>query len=111
MAYWIHYGAASGGARADGTYGDADREGGARNISDLPAAMPGFPDLSPEELAAVVIYVREELSGGKPADDAKFNAELFAADPTALEALITEVTALKAGDPDAVAKATGAESE
>lgn len=110
MAYWIHYGAAAGGARADGTYGDLTRPGGPHSLSTLPnGAMPGFPDLSAEEMAAVIIYIREELSGGDPKDDPNFNAALFEQDPAALEALIDEVTALKPGDPDAVAKLDGAE--
>lgn len=108
MAYWIHFGAAEA-TRPDGTYGDPDREGGARNVNDLPAVMPGFPDLTAEEMAALIIYVREDLAGGDPADDPTFNAELFTADPAALEALIDEVIALEAGDPDASSTVEGAE--
>jgi len=66
MMMWIHLGA-DGGARPDGTYGDADRKGGAEKVSTLPGKMPAFADLSPEELAAVTRYVRETLSGGEPA--------------------------------------------
>ncbi|WP_426574329.1 c-type cytochrome [Aquihabitans sp. McL0605] len=110
QVYWEHFGAADGGARADGTYGDSTREGGARNVNDLPSAqMPGFASLTSEEMAAVVIYIREEIDGGKPADDPNFNSELFAQDPAAMAALVDAVTALKAGDPDAVSTVTGAE--
>lgn len=111
QVYWEHYGAIDGGARADGTYGDPDREGGAMNVETLPSsAMPGFPDMSAEEMAAVVIYIREELSGGDPKDDPNFNSEKFAEDPAAMEALVEAVTALDPGDPDAVAALDGAES-
>lgn len=110
MAYWIHNGA-DGGARDDRTYGDADREGGARNIDLLSGTMPAFADLTPEELAAVTIYIRESLSGGDPADDANFNSELFTADPAVLAALVEEATALDPNDPDAVAGLDGAETE
>ncbi|HRW39763.1 MAG TPA: c-type cytochrome [Aquihabitans sp.] len=109
QVYWIHYGAKDGGARPDGTYGDLTREGGPHNVSTLPGVMPGFPDMDPEEMAALVIYIREGLSGGDPADDPNFNAELFAEDPEALAALVEEVTALDPNDPDAVASVDGAE--
>jgi uncharacterized membrane protein YgcG len=65
MMMWIHLGA-DGGAREDGTYGDADREGGVRTLDDLSSKMPAFPELSAEELAAVTRYIREEQSGGEP---------------------------------------------
>ena len=110
MVYWIHYGAADGGARPDGTYGDLNRPGGAHNLSMLPGAMPGFPDMDPEEMAALVIYIREGLSGGDPADDPNFNAEAFLADPEALAKLVEEVTALDPNDPDAVSSVEGAEA-
>ena len=72
--------------------------------------MGAFDTLTPEEMAAVVIYTREGLNDGKPADDPNFNSELFAADPAAMAALVEEVAALDPGDPDAVAKLDGAES-
>lgn len=110
MVHWIQYGAAEG-ARGDGTYGDLDREGGARNLSDLPAGMPPFPDMDPEEFAALVIYIREGLSGGDPADDPNFNIETFEADPEALIAAIEAVKELgPGGDPD-IASVEGAETE
>ena len=62
MMMWIYLGAANG-ARADGSYGDADRPGGARNINTLSAVMPGHSDMTPEALAAVTRYVRETISG------------------------------------------------
>lgn len=100
MAHWIHFGAA-GGARDDGTYGDLDREGGPMSTSALPGQMPPFTSLSPEELAAVVIYIREGLSGGTVELDPTFNTETFAADPAALEEAITQVIELgETGDPD-----------
>ncbi|QXC60161.1 cytochrome c [Aquihabitans sp. G128] len=101
MAHWIEFGA-EGGARADGTYGDKDRPGGAMNTSTLPGVMPAFSGtLDPEELAAVVIYVRDEISGADPTADKSFNAETFAADPAAVAAQITAVVeAGPGGDPD-----------
>lgn len=111
VAYWVHYGAADGGARPDGTYGDLDREGGPHDVNILGGVMPGFPDLDPEEFAALIIYLREGLGGGDPADDPNFNSELFAEDPEALAALVEEAIALEPGDPDAVATLEGAEAE
>jgi len=100
QVHWIAFGAV-GGARPSGTYGDADRPGGAMNINTLSGQMPAFgKTLSPEELAAVTIYVREGLSGGKPADDKKFNTETFAADPTAAADIAQKVIDLgEGGDP------------
>lgn len=112
MAYWVHFGATGGGARPDRTYGDLDREGGPRTLDTLPAgAMPGFASLPPEEMAAIIIYIREGLSGGKPADDPNFNSELYKADPAAMAKLLEEAAALKADDPDAVSTLAGAEKE
>lgn len=109
MVYWIHYGAEQG-ARPDRTYGDLSRPGGPHTLDTLPsAAMPPFQDLSPEEMAAVVIYVREELSGGDPADDPNFNVDTFKADPTALADMVDAVTALEPNNPDAVSSVDGAE--
>lgn len=110
MVHWISYGAA-GGARANGTYGDPKRPGGAMNINTLTAAMPNFDTtLTPEQIAAVTIYVRESISGGKPADDPKFNSTTFAADPEGAAAIVQQVIDLKAGgDPD-LSKITAAET-
>ncbi len=111
MAYWVHYGA-DGGARPDGTYGDLDREGGPHTLDTIAgSAMPAFPDMDPEEMAALMIYIREELSGGDPAEDPNFNAETFTADPAALAAMIEAVAELPPNDPDAVATVDGAETE
>jgi mono/diheme cytochrome c family protein len=101
MVHWISYGADDG-ARPDGTYGDKKRAGGAMNVNTLSGKMPAFGTaLTPEEIAAVTIYVREELSGGDPKDDPKFNTETFAADPEAAAEIVQEVIDLKAGgDPD-----------
>jgi mono/diheme cytochrome c family protein len=72
---WVRDGTAA--ANPDGTYGDPEREGGARTLEDLPGTMPAFGDLSDEELLAVVRYEREQLSGADPEDEAE--AELIAA--------------------------------
>ena len=69
MIMWIYLGADKG-ARPDGSYGDATRPGGAHNVSTLPAAMPGHPDLTAVELEEITRYVRETLSGEEtPAQD------------------------------------------
>lgn len=110
MAHWIGFGAAEG-ARPDGTYGDLDRPGGAMNISDHPGQMQAFAStLSPEEIAAVTIYIREELAGGDPADDPNFNVETFTEDPAALTAMVQQVIDLGAtGEPD-LTEVEGAET-
>ncbi|WP_421121406.1 c-type cytochrome [Aquihabitans daechungensis] len=105
QVYWEHFGT-EGGARPDGTYGDGTQ----RNINDLSNNMGAFDTLSPEEMAAVVIYVREELNEGTPEDDPNFNSELFREDPEAMAALVEAVAALDPNDPDAVADLDGAES-
>lgn len=110
MVYWILHGT-DGGARPDGTYGDLDREGGPHNVNTLPNNMGAFDSLSPEEIAAVVIYIRESMNELTPEDDPNFNAELFAEDPEALAALVEEVAGLELNDPDAVADVEGAETE
>ncbi|MDQ2825457.1 MAG: cytochrome c, partial [Actinomycetota bacterium] len=101
MVHWIAYGEI-GGARPDGTYGDKDRKGGPENIATLTAQMPAFgTTLSPEELAAVVIYVREEISGGSPKDDPNFNTTTFTADPVTAAADAQAVIDLgPGGNPD-----------
>jgi mono/diheme cytochrome c family protein len=110
MAHWIQFGAAEG-ARADGTYGDLDREGGPRSVNDMPGQMPAFPDVDSEELAAVIIYIREELAGGDPAEDPNFNVETFEADAAALAATLDAVKELgPGGDPD-LSAIEGAETE
>ncbi|MCU1354706.1 MAG: hypothetical protein JWM89_124 [Acidimicrobiales bacterium] len=98
MAHWIAYGAD--GARPNGTYGDKKRPGGVMQL--LGTKMPGFAaSLTPEEIAAVTIYVREELSGGNPKDDPNFNVDTFTADPEKAAAIVQQVIDLKAGgDPD-----------
>jgi mono/diheme cytochrome c family protein len=106
MVYWVERGT-PGGVRPDGTYGDLDRPGGVRRSA---GNMPPMSDvLTPEEIAAVVIYVREVKSGGDPADDPNFNSELFELDHLALEALVEEVAGLPMNDPDSVATIEGAE--
>lgn len=54
-------------ANEDRTYGDPSRPGGARNLDEFAGVMPGFAtSLTPEEIAAVVRYEREVLSGAEP---------------------------------------------
>ena len=62
------------------------------------------------EIAAVVIYIRQELSGGDPAEDPNFNAETFASDLPGLETMVQEVLDLGPGAPD-VSGIEGAETE
>ncbi len=110
MVHWIAYGAAEG-AREDGTYGDLDREGGPMNTGTLSGVMSPFPDIDPEEMAALVIYIREGLSGGDPEADPNFNAAAFEEDPGKLAEMVEAVIALgPGGDPD-IASIEGAETE
>lgn len=105
QVYWEHFGSVEG-VRADGTYGDGTR----RDVNALSTQMGAFDSLTPEEMAAVVIYIREEIDGGDPADDPNFNSELFREDPEAMAALVEAVAALEPNDPDAVATLDGAET-
>lgn len=105
QVYWEHFGSL-GATRADGTYGD----GVHRDVDAISNQMGGFDSLTPEEMAAVVIYIREELNDGTPKDDPNFNSELFAADPKAMAAMVEAVAALKPNDPDSVSSVDGAES-
>jgi hypothetical protein len=110
MAHWIQFGAAEG-ARPDGTYGDLDREGGPHNVATLGGVMPPFPDIPDEEMAEIIIYIREGISGGDPADDPNFNSETFVASPEALAEMLAAVKELgPGGDPD-IASVEGAETE
>lgn len=95
MAHWISFGSDS--VRDDGTYGDLDRPGGAMNTSMLSANMPGFAGtLTPEEIAALVIYVRSEFSDDlyDPEAEQGFTAEAFEEDPGAFATLVEEVEGL-----------------
>lgn len=94
MVHWVAYGALMG-ARPNNTYGDLDRPGGPHNTTTLPGIMPAQKDtLTPEEIAAVVMYVRQDISGGKP--DKGFDVADF---PT-LGDVVTKVIALgPGGDP------------
>lgn len=67
MMQWIHLGSEEWVGGATGPYGDPDREGGPHDAGTLSSPMPGFSDLSAEDLAAVTRYVRESLSGEAPA--------------------------------------------
>jgi mono/diheme cytochrome c family protein len=65
---WVRDGTEA--ANPDGTYGDPDREGGARTLDDFSGTMPAFGgSLSEEELIAVVRFEREVLSGADPAEE------------------------------------------
>jgi mono/diheme cytochrome c family protein len=65
MMQWIHLGADDWtGTAGSAPYGDPNRPGGQENTGTLAAHMPGFADLSADELAAVTRYVRETISGG-----------------------------------------------
>ncbi|MCU1353007.1 MAG: hypothetical protein JWM05_2216, partial [Acidimicrobiales bacterium] len=106
MAHWIAFGAVEG-ARPNGTYGDKDRPGGAHNTATFSAAMPPWKDsLTPEQIAAVTMYVREDLSGAKPEDKTEkgFTPDVF----DTLADKITKVIALgPGGDPDLKKVAAG----
>lgn len=112
MVHWVAFGT-DGGARANGTYGDPDRPGGPHSIYTLPNSMPAQKDkLTPEETAAVVMYVRQTIAGGKP--DKGFDV----ADLPTLGGVVTKVIALgPGGDPKvpgstkAVAKAKTANAK
>lgn len=67
MMEWIHLGATTWVGGSTGPYGDPAREGGPHDLSMFAAEMPGFPDLTPEELAGVTRFIRETLSGEAPA--------------------------------------------
>lgn len=105
QVHWIAFGAA-GGARDDGSYGDTNRPGGPRNIDTLTGVMAPYGDkLSPEELAAVVIYIRTEFGADAYDPKAKteqgFVADAFEADPAALTKEVEETIAVgEGGDPD-----------
>lgn len=105
MVHWIAFGEQGGGAHEDGTYGDADRPGGSMRIDTLAAHMPGFGTiLTPEEIAAVTIFVRQEFGGDKydPETEKGFTAEAFMADPEAIAAQVQAVIdgGPNGGDPD-----------
>ncbi len=67
MMEWIHLGADDWVGSATGTYGDPEREGGPHDLSTHAAKMPGFPDLTADELVGVTRFIRETLSGEAPA--------------------------------------------
>lgn len=95
MVHWVGYGYV-GGANPDGTYGDISRP-------KVAGSMPPFQDsLTPEEIAAVVIYVRSTFGGDvyDPETEQGFTAEGFEADPEALVTQVEETLALGEGAPD-----------
>lgn len=64
MMQWINLGSDEWtGTSGAADYGDPEREGGPHNTGDFESQMPGFPDLTAEELSAVVRYVRENIAG------------------------------------------------
>ncbi|MBX3285503.1 MAG: cytochrome c [Actinobacteria bacterium] len=103
MVHWIAFGA-TGGARDDGTYGDVDRPGGPMNVGTLGGVMPNFDTtLTPEEIAAVTIFVREEFGGDvyDPEAEQGFTVDGFEADPEGIAKEVEDVIALgEGGDPD-----------
>lgn len=103
QVHWIALGAPDG-ARDDGTYGDLERPGGPRNIDDLQGQMAGYADqLSSDELAAVVMYMRAEFGGDlyDPEAELGFTPEAFEEDPAAIEAQVEATIELgETGDPD-----------
>jgi mono/diheme cytochrome c family protein len=58
---WIRSGSAGDAVGPDGGYGDPARPGGQHNVASFSGVMPGFPDLSDEEVLAVARYEREVL--------------------------------------------------
>lgn len=103
QVHWLAFGA-PGGARDDGTYGDEDRPGGARNVDELPGVMAAYADqLSPEELGAVIMYMRSEFGGDlyDPEAEQGFTPEAFEEDPAAIVEQIDAVIELgETGDPE-----------
>ncbi len=103
MVHWIAFGAA-GGARGDGTYGDTDRPGGPMEVGTLGGVMPNFDStLSPEELASVTIFIRQEFGGELYDAEAEqgFTAAGFEADPEGVAKEVEDTIALgEGGDPD-----------
>ena len=101
MEMWIYLGA-DGGARPDGTYGDANRPGGAHNLKTYSAAMPSHSDMSAEDLADVVRYVREVISGEETPD-----ADAIAAAPEVAQEAIDEAKEGKLPSASTVKRAKG----
>jgi len=58
---WIRSGSDGDVPAPDGSYGDPNRPGGQHSVSTFSGQMPGFPDLSDEEVLAVTRYEREVL--------------------------------------------------
>ncbi|MEO6987622.1 MAG: cytochrome c [Aquihabitans sp.] len=95
MVHWIGYGFA-GGQNGDDTYGDVNRP-------KVAGSMPPFKDsLTPEEIAAVTIYIRNEFGGDAydPETEQGFTVEGFEADPEAIIAEVEAALALGEGAPD-----------
>lgn len=96
MVHWVAYGFSEG-AHDNGTYGDANRP-------QITGAMPGFAgNLTNEEIASVVIYIRETFSPDDydPENEMGFTAEDYEADPDALADQVQQVIDLgPGGEPD-----------
>lgn len=96
MVHWVAYGYKDG-AHANGTYGDVNRP-------QITGAMPGFAgNLTNEEIASVVIYIRSEMSPDEydPENEHGFTAEAYEQDPQALADQVQQVIDLgPGGEPD-----------
>ncbi|MCB0977753.1 MAG: c-type cytochrome [Acidimicrobiales bacterium] len=87
MVHWVAFGHA-GAAYPDGSYGEGVRR------PKITGAMPAFHDkLTPEQIAAVVIYVRSQFSPDQydPTKEQGFTAENYEADPDAIAAEVEAV--------------------
>ena len=100
MVHWVAFGF-EGGSNGNGTYGvDTIRQ---QVTGKMPAFGEGSSALTPREIAAVVIYIRSQLSPDQydPANEQGFTAENFEADPEALEAEVEAVIEKgPGGNPD-----------
>lgn len=96
MVHWVAYGYRDG-AHENGTYGDVNRPS-------LTTGMPGFAGtLTNEQIASVVIYIREEFSPDEydPENEKGFTADAYEEDPDALATQVQEVIDLgPGGEPD-----------
>src|SRR5699024_5745253 len=96
MVHWVAYGFGEG-AHDNGTYGDVNRP-------QITGAMPGFAEeLSPEQIASVVIYIRSDMSPDEYDADEEhgFTPDAFEEDPEALADQVEQVIDLgPGGEPD-----------
>lgn len=96
MVHWVAYGFSEG-AHDNGTYGDVNRP-------QITGAMPGFAgNLTNEEIASVVIYIRSEMSPDEydPENEMGFTPEGYEENPQLLADQVQEVIDLgPGGEPD-----------